>query len=196
MTLYRTGGYVTACTIPSLSRLSHADTMKSFVAIVVCLLVASAAAFTPLNQNQVRVSSVARQALADSIFGMDLFDPDQNKYGARAKKNLDLKKLGSNSYIPAGLTKAQYEAVRAKDTAAKKARYQKNVSKAGKFQGYDQFYLKRGTDLNQGWKKSATLGHDMAKTKFDWTGKTDVAKKFESTTKVDEFKTLVFGRKK
>jgi hypothetical protein len=168
--------------------------MKCFVSLLVCLLVASAVAFAPKPQ-PARESLVTRDALADRIFGMDLFDASGNKYGARSKKNLVTGKITEKSYIPNGLTKAQFEAVRAKDAAKKAAKYDVNVKKAGKFMDYTQFYLKRGTELNQDWKKSVTLGHSMAKTKFDWSGKTDVAKKFESTTKVDEFKTNIFGVK-
>ena len=58
------------------------------------------------------------------------------------------------------------------------------MAKAGKFLDYTDFYTKRGTDLNQNWKKSVTLGHAMAKTKFDWSGKTDTIKGFESEVKV------------
>ncbi len=108
---------------------------------------------------------------------MDLFAPkkDQNNYGARAKKNLDPAKLTDKSYVPAGLTKEQYEKARAADAAKKNARYAKNVAKAGKFQDYTAFYIKRGTDTTDAWAKTATKGHDMAKTKFDWSGKTNQA---------------------
>lgn len=80
-------------------------------------------------------------------------------------------KIGDNSYIPAGLTKEQYDKIRKEEKAKKDAVYQKNVAKAGKFLGYDEFYNKRGTDLEQSWKKDPTLGHRMAKTKYDWSGK-------------------------
>ena len=69
------------------------------------------------------------------------------------------------SYIPSGLTAAQYNKDRASAQAKKDARYKMNVAKAGKFLGYDEFYLKRGTDLKAGWKKDVTLGHRMTKTK-------------------------------
>jgi hypothetical protein len=42
------------------------------------------------------------------------------------------------------------------------------VKKAGIFEDYTEFYIKRGTDTKQGWKKDVTLGHRMAKTKYDW----------------------------
>ena len=89
-------------------------------------------------------------------------------------------KLGKNSYVPAGLTKAQYQKVRAADKKKADSNYSRNVSKAGKFLGYDEFYLKRGTDLNGKWKKSVTLGHRMAKTKYDFSGEKDEVKSFES----------------
>jgi hypothetical protein len=65
------------------------------------------------------------------------------------------------------LTAAQYQAIRDRDDKKKAANYVKNVKKAGVFEDYTEFYLKRGTDTNQAWKKSATLGHRMAKTKYD-----------------------------
>lgn len=104
---------------------------------------------------------------------MDLWAPvaDSNDYGARSKKNIKVGQLTDRSYVPMGLTKAQYEKIRADEVAKKGANYQKNVAKAGKFLGYDEFYLKRGTDLNGNWKKDVNLGHRMAKTKFDWSGK-------------------------
>jgi len=81
-------------------------------------------------------------------------------------------KLGSKSYIPDGLSKAQYEKLRAKEDAAKDANYKRNVKKAGVFQDYTEFYIKRGTDVTDNWIKSVTRGHDMAKTKYDWSGQT------------------------
>jgi hypothetical protein len=80
---------------------------------------------------------------------------------------LKVGKIGANSYVPAGLTKAQYESVRAKDQAQKNSNYARNVKKAGVFEDYTEFYIKRGTDTNQSWKKSATLGHRMTKLKYD-----------------------------
>ena len=77
------------------------------------------------------------------------------------------------SYVPAGLTAAQYNKFRSDAAAKKKANYEKNVKKAGIFEDYTDFYLKRGTDVSQGWKKSATNGHKMAKTKYDWSGNSD-----------------------
>jgi len=69
------------------------------------------------------------------------------------------------------LTKAQYEKIRLEEKAKKDAVYQKNVAKAGKFTDFTDFYLKRGTELDQSWVKSPTKGHLMVKTKYDWSGK-------------------------
>jgi hypothetical protein len=153
--------------------------MKLTIAVVFTLL-ASALAFAPQPAGT-RVA-VSCNALFDGIAGMDLFDRKKSMYGARSKKDLKTGKISDKSYVPNGLTKAQYEKVR-KDTNTKKdANYKKNVKKAGVFLDYTDFYMKRGTDLSAGWKKSATLGHDMAKTKFDWSGKdVSVNKLFEST---------------
>lgn len=118
------------------------------------VLVASASAFAPAPSNG-RVS-VACDSLADRIFGMDLFAPvkEQNDYGARGKKNLKVGKLSDNSYVPAGLTKAQYEKIRGAEKKKKDDNYQRNVKKAGIFTDYTDFYLKRGTDLQGDWKKT------------------------------------------
>lgn len=78
--------------------------------------------------------------------------------------------LAPQSYVPAGLTAAQYNAQRSKERSAKEKNYQKNVAKAGKFEDYTDFYLKRGTDQNGSWLKAANRGHKMVKTKYDWDG--------------------------
>lgn len=85
-------------------------------------------------------------------------------------------KLGAKSYVPDGLTKAQYEAQRSKESKSKADNYQKNVAKAGKFLDYTQFYIDRGTDTNEKWNTDINKGHRMAKTKFDWSGKQEEAK--------------------
>ena len=74
------------------------------------------------------------------------------------------------SYIPTGLSAEQYKKVRAADQATKDVRYKKNVKKAGIFQGYDDFYMKRGTAEGGNWLKSAGKGHTFAKTKYDYSG--------------------------
>jgi len=103
---------------------------------------------------------------------MDLFAPvsDQNDYGARGKKNIKTGQLTDKSYIPSGLTKAQYEKIRAGQDDKKKSNYKKNVDKAGIFENYTEFYVKRGTEEGGSFLNMANNGHKMVKTKFDWTG--------------------------
>lgn len=79
-------------------------------------------------------------------------------------------KLTDKSYVPAGLTKAQYEKIRAEDAKKKASNYEKNVKKAFKYQDFDQFYLKRGTQEGGAWLKAAGRGHTFAKTKYDYSG--------------------------
>ena len=195
--------------------------MVKYSVLSLVALVASASAFVPAGQNS-RVS-VQQNALADNIFGLDLFAPvkDQNNYGARAKKNVSGKacvfslipdslflfcrslkssfgsffinmqlkqgKLTESSYVPSGMTKAQYEKIRSTEKARKDQNYQYNVKKAFQYTDFTEWYAKRGTELNQGWKKAVTLGHTMAKTKYDWSG-VDDAKKFSSTQYTTETK--------
>jgi hypothetical protein len=164
--------------------------MKIFVTLCSLLAAASSvSAFVSQSQlqQQVRTHSVAREALADRVFGMDLFNKEGNKYGARAKKDLKVKPLGSNSYIPNGLSKAEYEKIRAAEFAKKQANYQKKASVAFKFEDFTQFYLKRGTQEGGSWLKAPARGHKMVKTKYDWEGVTADSKKFESS-KVEKFK--------
>ena len=103
---------------------------------------------------------------------MDLWAPvaDSNDYGARSKKKIATGKLTDKSYVPAGLTKAQYEKIRTEADKKKDANYQRNVKKAGIFIDYTDFYLKRGSDEGGSWLKLPNLGHRMAKTKYDWSG--------------------------
>merc|ERR1712050_723037 len=116
---------------------------------------------------------------------------DSNEYGARSKKKLKTGKLSKNSYVPAGLTKAQYEKIRADADKKKAANYQRNVKKAGVFENYTEFYLKRGTSMDFKWADGITNGHKMVKTKFDWSGKKNETKQFESSTAKS-----IFGPKK
>jgi hypothetical protein len=88
--------------------------------------------------------------------------------------------ITTNSYVPDGLTVEQYKKIRAQDQAKRDASYKNAVSKAFKFKPFDEFYLKRGTDLTGSWKKSVTLGHTMAKTKYDYSGEKNDAKLFEA----------------
>jgi len=122
----------------------------------------------PLQQSEPKV---ALNAVFDVISGMDLFAPkkNQNDYGARKNKNLKVGTLQKKSYVPAGLTKAQYAKVRATDQKKKNDNYDRNVKKAFKFQSFYGFYKGRGTDTKADWKKTITSGHTMAKTKYDWS---------------------------
>merc|ERR1712176_325610 len=90
--------------------------------------------------------------------------------------------LSQKSYVPSGLAKSEYSNIRSAEAKKRQANYDRNVKKAGIFQDYTDFYLKRGTDVNQDWKtkNKATLGHTMAKTKYDWSGQK--GKNFGTTT--------------
>jgi hypothetical protein len=78
-------------------------------------------------------------------------------------------KITGSSYIPTGMSAAQYQKIRDGEVSKKAANYDKNVKKAGIFEDYTAFYIKRGTDTDQTWKKDVNLGHRMAKTKYDWS---------------------------
>lgn len=143
-------------------------------AVIALGLVASVQGFAPTQQG--RVDTQLQESLFDKIFGMDLFEPvkTQNDYGARGKKNLKTGKItAGSSYVPSGMSAAEFEKIRSRDAAKKAANYQRNVAKAGIFEDYTEWYKKRGTDNSQAWAKSATLGHRMAKTKYDWSGLSD-----------------------
>ena len=69
------------------------------------------------------------------------------------------------------MTAKQYDEIRKGQVRKKQENYAKNVAKAGIFEDYTDWYTKRGTDLSQDWAKNKnTLGHRMAKTKYDWAG--------------------------
>lgn len=122
---------------------------------------------------------------------MDLFAPkaDQNTYGARNKKDLRLGKITNKSYVPAGLTAKQYDEIRKGQQKKKKDNYERNVAKAGVFEDYTDFYIKRGTDLSQDWAKNKnTLGHRFAKTKYDWSGTVGESFQKSGAGKVDKNK--------
>jgi len=142
-------------------------------AFVIAASIASASAFVPSTQAP---KTFALNGIFEKIADMDLFAPDKdvNTYGARNRKKAGtVGKINDNSYIPAGLTAAEYEKVRNGDAAKKAANYQRNVNKAGVFEDYTEFYVKRGTDTGESWNKGPTKGHRMAKTKFDWSGGKD-----------------------
>jgi hypothetical protein len=155
-----------------------------YIAALALAFSASAAAFAPLQTQNVGRPSTARDAIFDSIIGMDLFAPvkDQNNYGARAKKNVKLGSLSDKSYIPTGMSKADYDRIRKSDKDKKDKNYAGNVGKAFQFTDYTEWYTKRGTDVQAAWKKDVNLGHRMAKTKWDWSGTAD-AKQIDSSVK-------------
>eukprot|EP00558_Chaetoceros_sp_UNC1202_P003404 CAMPEP_0197246492 /NCGR_PEP_ID=MMETSP1429-20130617/12936_1 /TAXON_ID=49237 /ORGANISM="Chaetoceros sp., Strain UNC1202" /LENGTH=164 /DNA_ID=CAMNT_0042707155 /DNA_START=23 /DNA_END=517 /DNA_ORIENTATION=+ len=153
--------------------------MKTTSALIIAGCATSASAFAP-SSNGARVATnlsakEEKPSLFRTIFDMDLFKDkaDQNDYGARSKKNVTVGKLGSKSYIPSGMSKEQFEKIRAGEAKKKDANYQRNVKKAGVFEDYTEFYMKRGTDSKDDWKKDINLGHRMAKTKYDWSGDND-----------------------
>jgi len=116
------------------------------------------------------------RSLSSVVFDMDLWAPvaDSNNYGARNKKKLVANgKLAKKSYVPQGLSKAQYEKVRAEGAKKKKDNYDRNVAKAGKFSDFYAFYKNRGTDTKDSWR-DVTNSHTMAKTKYDWQGDDDM----------------------
>merc|ERR1712115_706987 len=115
---------------------------------------------------------------------------DQNTYGARNKKDLRLGKISEGkSYVPSGLTAAQYDSIRKRQVEKKAQNYAKNVAKAGIFEDYTEWYTKRGTDLSQDWAKNKnTLGHRMAKTKYDWAGTPGQSFQQSGARKVDDKK--------
>eukprot|EP00531_Pseudo-nitzschia_arenysensis_P019687 CAMPEP_0116119474 /NCGR_PEP_ID=MMETSP0329-20121206/2659_1 /TAXON_ID=697910 /ORGANISM="Pseudo-nitzschia arenysensis, Strain B593" /LENGTH=149 /DNA_ID=CAMNT_0003613175 /DNA_START=55 /DNA_END=500 /DNA_ORIENTATION=+ len=145
--------------------------MQSYAFVLALVLVAAVQGFAPASQG--RAGSQLNESLFDKVANMDLFAPkkDQNTYGARKAKNLKQGEITSKSYVPQGLSASDYAALRKKEAAKKEANYQRNVKKAGVFEDYTEFYMKRGTDTKQGWAKDVNLGHRMAKTKFDWSGK-------------------------
>jgi len=128
---------------------------------------------------------------------MDLFAPvsDQNDYGARGNKKLSTGKLTEKSYVPSGLTKAQYEKIRADADGKKAANYKRNVAKAGIFENYTEFYLKRGTEENGSFLNMPNNGHKMVKTKFDWSGSDpSAAPKYTGVEAGGKKKKGIFGK--
>merc|ERR1712194_546379 len=144
---------------------------QSYTVVLALVLIAAVQGFAPLSQG--RSGTQLQDSLFDKVAGMDLFAPkkDQNTYGARKKKNLKLGDIkAGKSYIPSGLTAAQYDNIRKGQQKMKADNYAKNVAKAGIFEDYTEFYIERGTDTKQAWAKDINLGHRMAKTKYDWSG--------------------------
>ena len=158
-------------------------------ALFVAASVASVSAFAP--QSTARTSTALNESIFSKIANLDLWAPvaDSNEYGARDKKNLKTGNLTDKSYVPFGLTKAQYEKIRADEQSKKAANYQKNVAKAGKFLDYTEFYLQRGTSEDFAWRKLPNAGHRMAKTKYDWSGEKNDAPTYTGVGNI-------FGKKK
>ena len=65
------------------------------------------------------------------------------------------------------MTASQYSAIRSKDQSKADANYKKNVAKAGKFQDFTAWYVKRGTSEGGNWLSSAGRGHTFAKLKYE-----------------------------
>merc|ERR1712238_256439 len=108
----------------------------------------------------------------DAISDMDLWAPDKdaNTYGARKKKKLGIGDIkAGKSYVPDGLTAAQYQELRKKQETSKKDNYQRNMSKRNTHGKYYEFYKERGTDLNANWAKS--MGPDIPLRKRNMIGK-------------------------
>merc|ERR1712160_55046 len=135
-----------------------------------------------------------KKTVASAVFDMDLYNfrtEKRNDYGGRKTKNLKVGALSANSYVPNGMTQREYTKMRFDEKAKKDANYQRNVKKAGIFMDYTDFYLKRGTDVKDDWY-GVTNGHDMAKTKYDWSGGTGGLKTKQFAT---EAKSKVKGKK-
>merc|ERR1719410_1780117 len=156
------------------------NTMKVLATLFTFLAVATAFAPAPASRGQTQLSDT----LFDRIANMDLFAPneDQNNYGAFKKKGIKPGTLSNRSYIPDGLTKAQYKKLRADEQKKKEANYNRNAKKAGIFEDYTAFYTKRGTDTKQGWYKDPNRGHRMAKTKYDFDTDKD-GKKYDGASR-------------
>lgn len=147
-------------------------------ALIIAGCAVSATAFAPSTNGRVSTGLSAEKkskSLFKTIFEMDLFAPksDQNDYGARSNKNVSVGKLTSKSYVPAGMNREQFEKIRSGEAKKKADNYARNVKKAGVFEDYTEFYIKRGTDTNETWNKDINKGHRMAKTKYDWSGDSD-----------------------
>jgi len=113
-----------------------------------------------------------KKTVASAVFDMDLYDyrvDPSNQYGSRKNKGLKLGTLSAKSYVPDGMTQREYTKTRFDDKAKKDASYQRNVAKQQVYTDFTAWYTKRGTDKKADWY-SITNGHDMAKTKYDWSG--------------------------
>ena len=165
--------------------------MRVSVAFVAASI-ACASAFAPSTQQPKSTAlSAIQKKKGKSIFSivsdLDLFAPksDQNDYGARNKKKITVGKIDAKkSYVPSGMTASQYNKIRSKEDKKKRDNYARNVAKAGVFEDYTEWYMARGTDRDAKWSESETNGHRMAKTKFDWSGKSqNVEKGYDGAVK-------------
>lgn len=140
----------------------------------------------------VQVSAINSHYFSSQVAGMDLFapNPDINKYGQRGKK-VKQGSIGSNSYVPAGLSLSEYQKIRQKDVAKRDASYKRNVAKAGKYTDFTDWYVKRGTEEGGGWLKAAGRGHTFAKLKYEDLSQ---QKKYDGTGNIFGKKTS--GKKK
>lgn len=79
------------------------------------------------------------------------------------------------------MSKSEYEKIRKSDASKADKKYQEKASNAFKFIDFTKWYVDRGTDEGGNWLKDPTLGHRMAKTKYDYSGTAD--KKAEDSSK-------------
>jgi len=129
--------------------------------------------------------------IAQRIFGMDLWAPisKSNDFGARTGKKLQAAALGRNSYVPEGLSKADYMKVRNNDDQKKKKQYSKVMSKVGSSTSFYSWYKSRGTDKGDKWLDADGRGHAFAKTKYNWGAEDDDISGF-LTPKSDQIKSM------
>lgn len=77
----------------------------------------------------------------------------------------------------------------------REANYKRNVGKAFKFQDFDAFYLKRGTQEGGTWLKQAGRGHTFAKTKYDYSGSSSAPMKDAKPPEAFTFPSIFGGGK-
>merc|ERR1712087_900973 len=147
--------------------------------LMLAAVVSSVIGFTPVQPTVKTITTelaakkvpkkTEKRSLFKTISEMDLYAPfsTRNEFGARDKKNLKLGTINpKKSYVPSGLTAAQYSSLRNKEKKEKDARYQK--AKKNTFVVFTDWYKKRGTDTTDKWMDSVTGGHTFVKTKYDW----------------------------
>ena len=77
-------------------------------------------------------------------------------------------KLTNNSYVPSGMSKAEYDKIRTKEKQSKEQKHNKYAGKKDEYGEFQDFYAQHGTDKNAAWRT-------MCKTKYDWQGDDDIA---------------------